>query len=275
MLYKARFLGFVLLMLSAFAWANAPLATYKNTQFYYRVQYPSQLLTAQPMQNPSRRTFLSKNGKVSLTVFAASAPKNPQLLYQNIKQHLGKDAKILTYTPAKNQFFILAQKGDTLLYYVAKTSARGNINAQLMLPLSEKSTWAPQWQAIADSLAFLKVNLCDQAAQGGVDSDTISVIRVEGKATRLFSSTLYISQNCKQFQRQETIDDPDIIESKNGGFCYAISAQTLKPKLRCVKANLCIGPSICKSTTIQLIWDKDSAVYTQATPRYTTLKFTR
>lgn len=117
-------------------------------------------------------------------------------------------------------------------------------------------------------------NLCQQHGAFGSNKDVMAIIKLNGNATHIFSREIYVSQDCKQFNRIEKTDDPASV-ALSDGLCMPLSVAEVTPNMKCLRTKLCIAPGICRSTEIRLTWDVKRTAYVDAKPYFQELHFKR
>jgi hypothetical protein len=139
--------------------------TYSNARFGYEIKYPTILTPQEEAENRDGRTFLSSDGKKSLTVYGGYNVLNTSLddMYKDTLSDYASNKAEVTYKVKNKSFFIISGYEGKRIFYrktirLAGTDNNCDTDATFIFyyPESEKKTFDKITETIAKSFCFKK-----------------------------------------------------------------------------------------------------------------------
>lgn len=158
-------------------------ATYRNARFGYSVLYPKNLVTPRAeSQNGDGRTFKSRDGKTTLTVWGENNAFNRSLSahMKAARRDWGKDRGRITYWKMGSGYYVLSGLTGSEIFYEKTVPIRGGFATILwQYPKSQKLRFDDAVTRTTRAFGFTRRISENTAPTGRVASRTIEIERTE------------------------------------------------------------------------------------------------
>ncbi|MDQ7823599.1 MAG: hypothetical protein RDV48_12440 [Candidatus Eremiobacteraeota bacterium] len=146
--------------------ASRDYGTYTNARFGYCVEYPGGLVAGEAPVNNDGRTFTSKDGKVSLTVYGSfnALERTMQESFASYLEDYNKEGKKVTYKAGGEKWFVLSGLDGDRVFYIKTIRQKvdeSDIDATFIFyyPRSEKAKYDAMTARIAKTFKFVSKGL--------------------------------------------------------------------------------------------------------------------